>query len=90
MIIFRSYTEDGKTTRGFRHSTILFRDENLCLSQNKASCFRSIILFQDARTKRSYINVRCFKLSENMAEGLIMTVLKENNIELSENDLKQG
>jgi hypothetical protein len=28
--------------------------------------------------------------SENMAEGLIMTVLKENNIELSENDLKQG
>jgi hypothetical protein len=29
-------------------------------------------------------------LSENMAEGLIMTVLKENNIELSENDLKQG
>jgi hypothetical protein len=29
-------------------------------------------------------------LSENMAEGLIITVLKENNIELSENDLKQG
>jgi hypothetical protein len=29
-------------------------------------------------------------LSENMAEGLIMTVLKENNIQLSENDLKQG
>jgi hypothetical protein len=29
-------------------------------------------------------------LSENMAEGLTMTVLKENNIELSENDLKQG
>ena len=29
-------------------------------------------------------------LSENMTEGLIMTVLKENNIELSENDLKQG
>jgi hypothetical protein len=29
-------------------------------------------------------------LSENMAEGLIMTVLKENNIELSENDSKQG
>jgi hypothetical protein len=29
-------------------------------------------------------------LSENMAEGLIMTVLKENNIELRENDLKQG
>jgi hypothetical protein len=29
-------------------------------------------------------------LSENMAEGLIMTVLKENNIELSENNLKQG
>jgi hypothetical protein len=29
-------------------------------------------------------------LSEHMAEGLIMTVLKENNIELSENDLKQG
>jgi hypothetical protein len=29
-------------------------------------------------------------LSENVAEGLIMTVLKENNIELSENDLKQG
>jgi hypothetical protein len=29
-------------------------------------------------------------LSENMDEGLIMTVLKENNIELSENDLKQG
>ena len=28
-------------------------------------------------------------LSENIAEGLIMTVLKENNIELSENDLKQ-
>jgi hypothetical protein len=25
-----------------------------------------------------------------VAEGLIMTVLKENNIELSENDLKQG
>jgi hypothetical protein len=29
-------------------------------------------------------------LSENVAEGLILTVLKENNIELSENDLKQG
>jgi hypothetical protein len=29
-------------------------------------------------------------LSENMAEGLIITVLKENNIELSENDLKRG
>ena len=51
--------------------------------------FRSIILFQDARTKRSDISVRRF-ISENMAEGLIMTVLKENNIELSENDLKQG
>jgi hypothetical protein len=29
-------------------------------------------------------------LSENMGEGLIITVLKENNIKLSENDLKQG
>jgi hypothetical protein len=29
-------------------------------------------------------------LSENMVEGLIITVLKENNIELSENDLKRG
>ena len=90
MIIFRSYTEDGKTTRGFRPSTILFRDGNLCLSQNKANYFRSIILFQDARTRRSDINVRRFLKRENMAEGLIMTVLKENNIELSENDLKQG
>ena len=27
-------------------------------------------------------------LSENMAEGLIMAVLKENNIELSENSFR--
>jgi hypothetical protein len=61
VIISRSYTEDDKTTRGFRPSAILFRDENVFLSQNKASYFRSVILFQDVRTRRADINVGRFK-----------------------------
>jgi hypothetical protein len=40
-------------------------------------------LFQDARAQNKQIMLDV--LSENMAEGLIMEVLKENNIDLSEN-----